>query len=106
MVTNAISNRLTIVEDGGIEPPTLGLQSRCSPAELIPRRVRIASALDRNVSRTGRRVPLTATPRLRRRLREPLARRGFGHRRCGADCRLRAARLVEHDVFEVFLRAL
>src|ERR1043166_7929220 len=25
------------VEDGGIEPPTLGLQSRCSPAELIPR---------------------------------------------------------------------
>jgi hypothetical protein len=27
------------VEVGGIEPPTLGLQSRCSPAELNPRRV-------------------------------------------------------------------
>ena len=25
------------VEDEGIEPSTLGLQSRCSPAELIPR---------------------------------------------------------------------
>ncbi len=27
------------VEDKGIEPLTLGLQSRCSPAELIPRGV-------------------------------------------------------------------
>jgi hypothetical protein len=27
---------VTVVEDWGIEPQTLGLQSRCSPAELIP----------------------------------------------------------------------
>jgi hypothetical protein len=31
------------VEDWGIEPQTLGLQSRCSPAELIPR-VHVGSA--------------------------------------------------------------
>src|SRR3954451_2458315 len=32
------TKRSKYVEDWGIEPQTLGLQSRCSPAELIPRR--------------------------------------------------------------------
>lgn len=35
---NGGCNRSILVEDWGIEPQTLGLQSRCSPAELIPRR--------------------------------------------------------------------
>src|SRR6185312_5897519 len=37
LVTSRFQNLVTTVEVKGIEPLTLGLQSRCSPAELNPR---------------------------------------------------------------------
>jgi hypothetical protein len=55
---NACNYRHFVVPAEGIEPPTFGLQNRCSTAELIRR----SAALERNISRVRRSQGLKAAP--------------------------------------------